>query len=171
VPVISTIPKSRRELVTLVTTSFSKLRTVLEEAGPRSADSPCVDNWSVKDLLAVRAWWTEDVVKRIEAGRHGESWPFPAPGYKWNETPRLNNDLVRAAQNQSYQSIRARLENGFSRVLSTIDSLSDRELLKVGVFPWADKWPVSRWISINTARQYTTACSFIRKALRNRARK
>jgi hypothetical protein len=51
-------------------------------------------------------------------------------------------------------------------VLSTIDSLSDPELLEAGAFEWAGKWPLARWISINTARQYDTARTFIRRALR-----
>ncbi len=42
----------------------------------------------------------------------------------------------------------------------------DAALLEVGVFPWARKWPIARWISINTARQYQTARTAIRRALR-----
>ncbi len=53
-------------------------------------------------------------------------------------------------------------------MLATIDALDDRELLEVGFFDWAGKWPISRWISLNTARQYTTARSFVRRALRAR---
>ena len=58
------------------------------------------------------------------------------------------------------------MERGFERVMRTIDSLDDRELLDVGVFGWAGKYPISRWISINTARQYATARTFIRRSLR-----
>ena len=50
--------------------------------------------------------------------------------------------------------------------MQTIDSLDDRELLEVGRFAWAGRYPISRWISINTARQYTTARTFVRRALR-----
>jgi hypothetical protein len=93
----------------------------------------------------------------VQAGRRGECPTTPAKAYGWNETPRLNADIVRSARDQSYRLIRARLERGAARVLSTIDGLDDAELLQVGVFSWAGKWPVSRWISVNTARQYTTA--------------
>ena len=160
------IPKTRAELIELVTTSFEKLRAELENVGPALAETPCVDDWSVKDLLAVRAWWTESVLAWIEAGRRGESPITPAPGYKWSETPRLNAKLVREARDQSYRTIRGRLERGEERVLATIGALDDRELLEVGVFNWAGKWPIVRWISLNTARQYTTARTLIRRALR-----
>ena len=129
---------------------------------------PCVDGWTVKDLLAVRVWWTENVVGWIETGRSGEVPITPAAGYKWQETPRLNADIVRAAQRESYRSIRKRLERGFAKVLDLIDELSDTELLEVGTFPWAGKYPISRWISLNTVRQYTTARTFVRRAIRER---
>jgi hypothetical protein len=49
-----------------------------------------------------------------------------------------------------------------------IEELDDRELLEVGAFPWAGKYPIARWISLNTARQYTTARTYVRRALRRR---
>ena len=160
------IPKTRDELRSQARDSYEKLRAELDAAGSSVAKLHCVDNWSVKDLLAVRAWWTEHVIDWVEAGKRGESPTTPAPGFRWNETPRLNADVVLESRPRSYRSIRAALEQGFQRVMDTIDSLDDKELLDVGVFPWAGKYPISRWISINTTRQYLTARTFIRRALR-----
>lgn len=165
-----TIPNSRAEIQDLARSAFEKLQVELEKAGPRAGSLSCIDDWSVKDLLAVRAWWTERVVDWIEAGRRGETPFTPAEGYRWNETPRLNADVVKAARRESYRSVRARLEAGFRRVMRTIDALDDTELLGVGVYAWAGKYPVSRWISINTARQYTTARAFIRRAVKEHRR-
>ena len=153
-------------MIELVTSTGSKLLAELDEAGPEVGRIRCVDDWTVKDLLAVRAWWTESVVNWIEAGRRGETPVTPAPGYTWQETPRLNADVVKASRSEPFDSIRARLERDFRRVLSTIDALDDTELLQVGAFEWAGKWPIARWISINTARQYMTARTYIRRALR-----
>ncbi len=161
------IPSTRTELTDLVGSTFAKLRAELEAAGPRAASLPCVDDWTVKDLLAVRVWWTEHVVEWIEAGLRGETPVTPAEGYRWRETPRLNADIVKKSRRESYRSVRARLQHGFERVMDTIDSLDDRQLLVVGAFAWAGSYPISRWLSINTARQYTTARSFIRRALKN----
>lgn len=162
------IPQSRSDLLDLVTTSYEKLRADIDRAGPDVAALPSVGAWTVKDLLAVRAWWTERVADWIEAGRRGESPVTPAQGYRWNETPRLNADVVAEAKGESYRAIRDRLERGFARIVRTIDSLDDRELLDAGVYRWAGKWPLARWISINTARQYATARTFVRRALRSR---
>jgi len=156
------IPTTRVELIEQVSGAFAKLQEVLQRAGPAAALRVCVDDWRVKDVVAVRAWWTHAVIDWVEAGKRGESPSLPASGYRWNETPRLNDDIVAGAAESPYDSVCDRLEEGFERALECIDSLTDAELLDVGVFPWAGKWPVSRWISINTARQYTTASRFVR---------
>ena len=148
-------------------TTYTKLAADLEAAGPRAGSIHCVDDWSIKDLLAVRVWWTESVVAWITAGRRGEVPITPAEGYRWKETPRLNADIVRQAKRQSYRSIRSRLERGYEQVLRTIDELDDRELLDVGIFAWAGSYPVARWLSINTTRQYTTARTYVRRAMKN----
>lgn len=160
------IPSTRAELTDLVSSTFAKLQAELDDAGPRVGGLPCVDDWSVKDVLAVRVWWTENVVDWIEAGLRDENPVTPAKGYRWRETPRLNADIVQRSQRESYRSLRTRLQRGYEQVMDTIDSLDDEELLGVGTFSWAGKYPISRWLSINTARQYTSARSFIRRALR-----
>ena len=160
------IPKSRTELIDYVQSTFGKLQVELDAAGPGVGNIHCVDDWSVKDLLAVRVWWTESVIDWVEAGRRGECPITPAQGYRWKETPRLNANVVKKCRRESYRSIRSRLERVYERVMPAIDSLDDRELLEVGTFAWAGNYPVSRWISINTARQYTTARTLIRRALR-----
>jgi len=162
------IPKTRLELVEVVEETFRKLREELDSLDPDAAGLSCVDDWSIKDLLAVRAWWTESVVEWIEAGRRGEQPATPASGYAWRETPRLNSDIIWAARDEPYEVVRDRLVRGFDRIRTVIDALDDAELLDVGVFAWAGRWPIARWISINTARQYTTARSYIRRAKRER---
>jgi hypothetical protein len=87
-------PSSRAELMETVSDAYRELLSELERAGPNPGTVVCVDDWTVKELIAVRAWWTHRVVDWIEAGRAGESPVLPAPGYRWNETPRLNADIV-----------------------------------------------------------------------------
>ena len=163
---MSTIPKLRSHLVEMTRTNFEKLRLEIDQAGSRLASLPCTDEWNAKELLAVRAWWTEAVIEWVRLGRKGKTPITPAEGYRWNETPRLNNDIARSAKRMSFKSVVKRLDDGFAELMLLIDSLDDRELLKVGAFEWAGKYPIARWLSLNTARQYATARTFIRKAMR-----
>jgi hypothetical protein len=142
----------------------------LERVGPREANLPCVDDWTIKELLAVRVWWVEALLAWIQTGKRGKTPVTPAPGYTWKETPRLNADIVQAAREESYKRIRGRLDRSHKRVLASIDELSNRELFRKGAVQWTGTLPLFRWISINTARQYTTARTYIRKTLEKKGR-
>lgn len=158
------IPQSRADLVHSIKTEFGKLEGELSTVGPEISNIVCVDEWTVKQLLAIRLWWTRSVLDWVERGKRGEIPETPAEGYRWRETPRLNNDIAQEARKRSYKSIRSALGREYERLLVIIDSLDDKELLDVGVFEWAGRWPISRWLSINTTRQYHTACTYVRKA-------
>ncbi len=161
------IPTTRNELLDQLQSSFEKLQAELDSAGVSAAKIACVDDWTIKDLLAVRAWWTENVVAWITAGKQGEVPITPAEGYKWSDTPRLNESIAKKCRRESYRSVRNRLQAGYEEIVEVIDSLDDHDLLTEGVFEWAGNYPICRWLSINTVRQYVTARTYIRRALKD----
>lgn len=162
------IPTTRSELVDMLETSFDRLWTELENAGSDLSTEKCVDDWTVKELIAVRVWWTKSVVDWIEAGQRGEVPMTPAAGYSWHDTPKLNQQIVSDSKRKTYAAVLKELKAEYDRACNVIDRLDDSGLLDVGVFGWAGKYPVSRWLSINTVRQYTTARTYVRRAIKNR---
>jgi len=162
------IPSTRKELVDQIETTFQKLDAELRDMDPGLADAVCVDDWSVKDLLAVRLWWTRNVLNWVKKGKRGQVPVTPAKGYRWKETPRLNADIVNKSRGRSFKSIVAGLRRQYTRLMTTIDALDDNELLEVGAYGWAGRYPISRWLSINTVRQYQTARTYIRRVKRQR---
>ncbi len=159
-------PTTRQELVDQLCQAYQKLANELLGSDASLAELVCVDDWTVKDVLAVRRWWTEQVVRWVKTGLSGKQPVTPKAGYRWSETPRLNADIVAESQSQSWRQVTSGLKRGYERVWQLIEQLDDEQLLGIGIFYWADKWPVARWISINTTRQYTTARTLIRKAQR-----
>lgn len=162
------IPTTRHELLAQIEPAFSKLKAELHDLDANLADEICVADWTVKDLLAVRLWWTRAVLDWIDCGRHGNNPELPASGYGWNETPRLNAAIVQAAAQLSATQLIDDLDAQYRRLLVTIDELNDAELTQVGQFTWAGNYPICRWLSINTTRQYVTARTHIRRAKRSR---
>ena len=160
------IPKTRAALVSAIDTEYAKLTAALDDAGPGAGDRVCVDAWTVRDLMAIRLWWTRSTLDWVDAGCRGETLTLPAPGYKWNETPRLNTDIAAAARGEGLADLRAQLDAQVERLRRTIDALDDPALLQVGVFAWTGTWPVARWLSIGTARQYQSARTYIRRMLK-----
>ena len=164
----SSIPRTRTQLVETVTTSYAELQTELGRGGPRLGNIVCVDDWTTKQLLAVRCWWSEAVVDWIRTSRSGGLLDLPAPGYKWNETPRLNNDAAASGQRASYCIVRQRLQRAYDDVHQVIGELDDRELCTPGAFDWTGKFGLCGAINLNSARQYRTATAFIKRALKRR---
>ena len=165
------IPQSREELIDQVESAFIKLSAEIEALSESDWETVCVEDWSIKQVLAIRSWWSEKVVEWIEAGRRGEIPVLPAAGYKWNETPRLNNSIAVGASKEDFRQVHQRFIQAYQEARSTINNLSDVELLEIGSFEWAGKWPISRWISIGTARQYKTARDYIRRVRRVRRKR
>ena len=160
------IPRTRPELIELVRSKFEGLAAELMSIDERTADRVCTEEgWTVREILCVRVRWTEMVLQWIRAGRAGVTPDTPAAGYSWRETPQLNRDIVAASVEKTFDELLRALHQGVEQVLVCIDELSDRELLDAGVFEWAGKWPISRWISVNTATQYASARTLIRKAV------
>lgn len=163
------IPQTRQELVDQIETAFAKLNAELLDIDVELADRICVDDWSIKDLLAVRLWWTRNVLNWVEKGQQGKVPVTPAKGYRWHETPRLNDAVVRNSQGRSFKSIVSGLRRQYTRLLATIEDLNDHQLLEKGVYKWAGNYPIARWLSINTTRQYQTARTYIRRVKRQLA--
>ncbi|MDT9121756.1 ClbS/DfsB family four-helix bundle protein, partial [Escherichia coli] len=72
----------------------------------------------------------------------------PAAGYKWTQTPALNQSVVDASIDIPAQELRDRLGAAVAILRNYIETLDDDQLLSVGVFSWTRTWPVSRWIAV-----------------------
>ncbi|MEM7101152.1 MAG: ClbS/DfsB family four-helix bundle protein [Pseudomonadota bacterium] len=164
------IPQTRADLLNQLQPAYAKLHHELQRFDEKTAQNFCVESgtsapaWRVKDLIAVRAWWSESLVQWIARGRCDDrTFELPAPGYGWNETPRLNNDVVQERYTHTFADSLRRLDFAYQEVIELIDLLSDQQLSAKHQFFWAGNYPVCRWISINTTRQYTTARTLLRK--------
>lgn len=102
----------------------------------------------------------------IREGLEGRQPETPAPGYKWNETPRLNQEIVRSEKRTGADVLRRRLAAAISEIHDLVDRLDEDQLMQTDRFGWTRSWCVSRWISINTVTQYRSLQKMARKVLR-----
>lgn len=163
---MSAIPQNRAHLLELIEGRFAKLWALIE---PLSEDEGTIlvdDFFSIKDIVILRSWWGERVVKWIVAGQQGKAMAFPAKGYTWRQTPALNRALAEEYEEVSLVAARKKLKGAKTKVIKAIGTLTDRELEELNVFDWTEKWPVMRWISVGTSSQYDGGARLIRKALK-----
>lgn len=162
---MSQIPKSRSHLLNLINDNFKKLEEELIDIDSKSSQLKCDEDFNIKDIIAIRLWWSEAVNDWIVSGQKGRAPIIPAEGYSWRDTPELNRKTAEYFKKTSYKELIKKLKASNKKILKTISSLTDEELTSVGVFEWAgEKWPVMRWVSVGTSSQYAGARKLIRKA-------
>ena len=59
-------PPSRQELIEQVESALATLRGEMNKLGADAGPHRCVATWSVKNLRAFRAWWTERVRATVD---------------------------------------------------------------------------------------------------------
>ncbi|WP_420549082.1 ClbS/DfsB family four-helix bundle protein [Curvivirga sp.] len=163
---MSNIPKNRSHLIELIEGNFAKLSVELDTLTNEDAQLIVEEDISIKDILAVRLWWCEATLMWISVGRDGGTCELPAEEYSWQQTPALNKHIAEQAVTVSIEDLIGDLKQGVKEVLRVIDTLTEAELCDVGMFKWAGKWPVMRWVSVNTSSQFDSARKMIRRAKR-----
>lgn len=141
------------------------------EAIPRSLISePGVwgDDWNVLDLVAHLSEWHEMFLRWHAEGLQGNQPDMPAPGFKWNETPKLNRAIREKHRDRSWDSVRAGFSDTHDRVMRVVRGLSEAELLEPGHFDWTGRNAIVTYIGANTASHYRFASKALKRWLRHR---
>jgi hypothetical protein len=163
---------SKQSLLSDIRTAHESLYAHLD-AIPRSRyREPGVwgDDWTVADLVAHLAEWQSMFLTWYGDGLGNGTPAMPAPGYKWNETPKLNRAIWQKHHRRSPSAIRAEFDSGYARILKLVESLSEKELLTPGHFSWTGRNPLTTYIGPNTASHYRFALKVIERWLRGDAR-
>lgn len=161
------VPRDRDELEAAVRAAHAGFVRELERVEQADAAAlPCVERWTIKDVVAVRVAWAEMTRAWIEAGLRGESPPTPAEGYSWRETPALNAAIVAREAATPLPMLRERLDAAVAALLALAAALDDADLLEPHRFAWTRDWSVLRWIALNSASQQSKGRTLLRRALR-----
>lgn len=107
----------------------------------------------------------------FEAGKAGEAPEMPAPGYKWNETPRLNREIQSRHARLSTKRVLAEFHESYAEIFSLARSLSEEEIFRPGSFAWTGKNPLVSYLGANTASHYRTASKILKRWLKSQSSK
>lgn len=91
---------------------------------------------------------------------------MPKEGFKWNNLGGLYQEFYETYQNYSLKEMQELLLSRVNEVLIWIETLDDNELFLLDQRQWAEtpaKWPVYKWIHINTVAPFTNFRTKIRK--------
>jgi hypothetical protein len=124
------------------------------------------DGWTIKDLFAHLTEWEQMFLGWYREGLAGEVPVLPAVGYKWNQTPKLNQAIWRKHKAKSWKKVYAEFERSYQEVLSLAECLTEEQLLTPGHFPWTRKHPLTGYLAPNTCMHYRTASRILKRWLR-----
>lgn len=125
---------------------------------------------SVSDLIAYQIGWGKCLIRWYEAGIKGEQPEMPGDGFsKWDYVAIARHFYQKYSYDASIQQLKV-----FQEIVALILEITQKEqrignLDQEGIWPWCTlssgkKWPLSKWIQVNTASPYNRAARLIKKA-------
>jgi hypothetical protein len=161
-------PTSKTDLLQAIEKERGALEAQLEILIPEQMTVPgIVGEWSVKDVLAHLIEWEQMVLGWHAAGLRGETPELPAPGFKWNQTPALNQHIYEKHRDRHLDDVLAQFQASHKEILGVIQNLSNDELFTAGRFAWTKKNTLGTYFVSATSSHYLWARKEIRKGLRN----
>jgi len=119
--------------------------------------SPC-------DLIAYQIGWGKLLLQWEALEQAGQPVVMPAPGYKWNQLGLLAQSFYQCCREYSLEQLLQQFAEVVEEIRQFIETSSDHVLFAVGARRWAGaKWPVVKWIQVNTIAPYGSARAKLRK--------
>jgi uncharacterized protein (TIGR03083 family) len=162
-------PTSKKDLLAAIDRERGALEALLETVAPGHTVEPgVVGEWSVKDVLAHLVEWEQMVLGWYRAGLRGEVPELPAPGYKWNQTPRLNQAIYEKHRDRPLDEVTEQFRASHQEILGVIQELSNEKLFTAGRYAWTRKNTMGTYFVSATSSHYLWARKEIRKGLKAR---
>ncbi len=159
------LPATKEALLEDLAQAFSKLDAELDAVQPEAERLRDLEGGvSCCDVMAYQIGWGRLLLEweRVEAA--GGEPEMPAAGYKWNQLGALAESFYQAYEESPLSEVRAVFREVFSHLEEWICALPEDELFDLGARRWAgDKWPLVKWIQVNTIAPYQSARAKIRR--------
>lgn len=162
-----TRPASKPDLLVEFQDEYAALEQFIATLSPEEMLQPIpASGWSAKDYLAHLYEWQQMFFQWYEAGKRGETPTTPAPGYKWNQLPALNQAIYERYRDVPLETIQPDFRASHARALALAESLSEADLFTPGLYPWMRDGILAGYLSANGANHYRWALKDLKKALR-----
>lgn len=120
-----------------------------------------------RQMLAYQLGWMNLFMSWDKDEIAGKEVVTPAPGYKWNNMGGLYQSFYDTYESEQLQDLISNYNHMVGMVNDWLQGFDDQELFQSGARKWADstasKWPVYKWVHINTVAPFSSFRSKIRK--------
>ena len=159
------LPTTKQELLERLRGVHEKLDLEFDDVSEEDSRVAGIEGGvSCCDVLAYQVGWGRLLLGWERAERAGRAPAMPAKGYQWNELGRLAESFHANLGPRGMKALRRELRRTVERIAAMIDSLSEPELFEIGARAWAgEKWPVVKWIQVNTIAPHASARTKVRR--------
>jgi len=162
IPELEMRPKNKAELLEYTYSQRNKLEKKVASLSPAELIFPgSMGEWSVKDILQHLVDWEQRWIGWYEAGKKGETVYTPEPGYNWRQMGLLNEKYRLKYKDRPLDEVLEDFHASYRQIMSVIESVSEAEMLALGVYPWTGKLPLIAWMAGNTCEHYQWAIQMI----------
>lgn len=160
-------PLNKTQLLESIQKEYTALEKFLVLLTPEQmAFSSAPGAWAVKDILVHLHEWQQMFLDWYEAGVRGDTPKVPAPGYKWNQLPELNQAIYEKYRSLSPEQALAMFRESHHRTIEFIESLPEADLTAPGLYKWMNRNTLMAYLSANTAAHYVWALKDAKKTLK-----
>lgn len=161
--------KNKADFVETSGAEWERFMDLVSELSPADLIKPGVwgKGWNVKDMLAHIHEWHLMVLSWHKEGQKGPI-SIPAPGYRWSETPRLNEAIYQKYKGLSAAEAVKKVKASHAKTMKLIGSLSERQLLEPGQFEWCGKNAISTYLAGAAISHYRWGQKKLKKWAKNR---
>ncbi len=160
-------PTSKKDLLVAIEKERGALEGFLETLTTEEMiETNIVGIWSVKDTLAHLIEWEQMCLGWYNAGLQGETPSIPAEGYKWNQTPQLNQYIYKKQRDRPLGETLEQFHESHREILEVIQGLSNEKLFTSGVYAWTKKNTLGAYMVSATSSHYLWARREIKKGLK-----
>lgn len=131
-------------------------------------ETDIVGAWSVKDVLAHLTEWEQMALGWHAADQRGEQPEMPANGYKWNQTPELNQQIYEKHRERPLHHILADYRASYAEIIAFIKNMPEENLFTPSYYDWTGNNNMATYYISATSSHYRWARNEIRKGFRRK---
>lgn len=159
------LPTTKAELLTHIHQAYSKLDGELAAVDrDRERLGTLQGNVSCCDVIAYQIGWGQQLLRWDAEEKQGKKPEMPSPDFKWNQLGALAQSFYDRESEKSLSQLRTEFAALVEDILTWVTKLDEETLFQPGQRRWTgEKWPLVKWIQVNTVAPYGSARTRIRR--------
>ncbi|MBJ8055748.1 ClbS/DfsB family four-helix bundle protein [Bacillus cereus] len=159
--------ENKEQLVQTIQSTYDKFIKEFHDISNDEKDKQILEvDRTPSQMLSYQLGWTSLLLSWEKDEMNGVKVQTPTPEYKWNNLGGLYKDFYKQYENHSLDEQINILNQQVDSIINWINTLTDKELFNPEQRDWATtkaKWPIYKWIHINTIAPFKTFIIKIRK--------